>query len=294
MKDLSIVILSYNTVDLLRDCIKSVYETTKNIDYEVWVVDNQSKDGSADMVEREFPNVKLIRNSINGGFSQGNNLAIKECLPHSRYVLILNPDTVVHDGTLEECVKFLDKREDVGCLGCKVVLASGKLDKACKRGFPSPWNSLSYFLHLDRLFPGSKKFGGYNATYIHEDEESEIECLVGAFMMLRKETIEKVGMLDDTFFMYGEDIDWCYRVMEGGYKNYYYPKVSITHYKGESSKKQSTRMIGEFHKSMLIFYDKHYKEKYNFLVTGLTYLGVYSKWGLSLLINAFKKEKKVF
>lgn len=294
MKDLSIVIVSYNTCDLLRDCLNSVYNNTENIDYEVWVVDNQSKDGSPDMVEREFPQVKLIRNPINGGFSQANNLAIKQCLDYSRYVLILNPDTVVPKETLEDCVKLLNNNEKVGCLGCKVVLASGKLDKACKRGFPSPWNSLCYFLKLDKLSPKLKKFGGYNATYIDEDEESEIDCLVGAFMMLRQETIKKIGLLDDTFFMYGEDIDWCYRVKEGGWINYYYPKVRITHYKGESSKKQSTRMIGEFHKSMFIFYNKHYKAQYNFLVNGLTYLGIYAKWGMSLLVNAFKKEKKVF
>lgn len=290
--DLSIVIVSYNTVNLLRDCLNSIYKTTKNIKYDVWVVDNQSKDGSPDMVEKEFPQVKLIRNSINGGFSQANNLAIKEC-KDSRYVLILNPDTIVLDNTLELCVKKMDIDKQIGALGCKVVLANGNLDKACKRGFPSPWNSLCYFLKLDKVFRDNKKFGGYNATYIHEDQESEIECLVGAFMMVSQEAIEKAGMLDDTFFMYGEDIDWCYRIIEAGFKNYYYPKAKIMHYKGESSKKQSTKMIGVFHQSMIIFYNKHYKHKNNFIVNGLTYLGIYAKWGSSLLINFFRKEKRV-
>lgn len=289
--DLSIVIVSYNTLELLRNCLNSIFNNTKDINFEVWVVDNQSKDGSADMVEKEFPQVKLIKNNINGGFSQANNLALSQV--KSRYSLILNPDTIVPEGTLKTCVEYMDIHEDIGCLGCKVVKPNGDLDRACKRGFPTPWNSLSYFLKLDKIFPNSKKFGGYNATYIHEDEESEIDCLVGAFMMVRKQTIDKVGLLDDTFFMYGEDIDWCYRIKEAGWKNYYYPKVKIIHYKGESSKKQSTKMIGVFHKSMIIFYNKHYKNKYNFLVTALSHLGVYTKWGLSLFKNSLRKEKKV-
>ena len=291
--DLSIVIVSYNTLDLLRNCIKSIYENTKDMEYEIWVVDNQSKDGSLEMVEKEFPQVKLIRNSINGGFSQANNLAINQC-KNSKYVLILNPDTIVPKETLEETVNFMNEHQDIGCIGCKVVKPDGNLDRACKRGFPSPWNSLTYLLKLDKLFPKSKLFGGYNATYINEDEESEIDSLVGAFMMLRQETIKQVGLLDDTFFMYGEDIDWCYRIKQAGWKNYYYPKVEIIHYKGESSKKQSTRMIGEFHKSMLIFYNKHYKYKYNIFVTALTYIGIYLKWGVSLFINLLKNEKRVF
>ncbi|MBU3111019.1 glycosyltransferase family 2 protein [Clostridium lacusfryxellense] len=291
--DLSIVIVSYNTVDLLRDCLTSVIKNTENIEYEIWVVDNQSKDKSAEMVENEFPKVRLIRNSINGGFSQANNLAIRQC-KESKYVLILNPDTIVPEGTLEQCVYFMEKNKEIGCLGCKVVKIDGTLDKACKRGFPSPWNSFCYLTKLDKLFPNNKKFGGYNATFIHEDEESEVDALVGAFMMLPKETIEKVGLLDETFFMYGEDIDWCYRVKQAGWKNYYYPKVSIVHYKGESSKKQSTKMIGVFHKAMFIFYNKHYKNQYNIFINLLTYLGIYSKWGLSLTINTFKKGKRVF
>lgn len=289
--DLSIVIVSYNTIDLLRNCLNSIYKNTKSIIYEVWVIDNQSKDGSPEMVEREFPQVKLIRNSINGGFSQANNLAIRQC--NSRYVLILNPDTVVPEKTLEETVRFMDFHEEVGCIGCKVIRPDGSLDKACKRGFPTPWNSLTYLLKLDRLFPKSRLFGGYNATYIDEDEESEVDSLVGAFMMLRQEVIQRVGLLDEKFFMYGEDIDWCYRIKEAGWKNYYYPKAKIIHYKGESSRKQSTKMIGVFHKSMIIFYDKHYKNKYNFIITGLVHLGIYVKWGSSLAINFFRKEKRV-
>ncbi len=289
--DLSIVIVSYNTVDLLRSCLESIYNNTSNISYDVWVVDNQSKDGSPDMVDKEFPQVKLIRNTINGGFSQANNLALKQI--KSRYSLLLNPDTIVLKDTLEECVKFMDNNIEIGCLGCKVEKPDGTLDKACKRGFPSPENSLAYFLKLDKIFPNSKVFGGYNATYIGENEETEIDSLVGAFMMLRKETLEEVGLLDDTFFMYGEDIDLCYRIKQAGWENYYYPRVKIIHYKGESSKKQSTRMIGVFHKSMLIFYNKHYRKKYNIVVTAMTYAGVYTKWGLSLLINFFKKEKRV-
>jgi len=291
--DLSIIIVNYNTVDLLRACLSSVIKNTENIEYEIWVVDNRSKDGSPEMVECEFPEVKLIRNSINGGFSQANNLALKQCMG-SNQVLLLNPDTIVPKNTLEECVDFMQKNNEIGCLGCKVVKIDGSLDKACKRGFPSPWNSLCYLLKLDKLFPNNKKFGGYNATFVNEDEESEIDCLVGAFMMLSKEAIERVGLLDESFFMYGEDIDWCYRIKEAGFKNYYYPKVSITHYKGESSKKQSTKMIGVFHESMFIFYNKHYKNKYNIIVSLLIYSGIYLKWGLSLSVNSIKKGKRVF
>lgn len=289
---ISIIIVSYNTKALTKQCLDSIYNNVKDVDYDVWVVDNKSSDGSAEMIESEFPKVNLIVNRINGGFSQANNLAIKKC-EDSEYILLLNPDTIVKPDTIEKSVEFLINNDDVGCLGCKVIKGDGNLDKACKRGFPSPWNSFCYLLKLDKVFKGSKKFGGYNATYIDEDDESEIDCIVGAFMLIRNQVFNKIGLLDESFFMYGEDIDLCYRIKQANWKIYYYPKVEIIHFKGESSKKQSNKMIGCFHKSMFIFYNKHYKNKHNFLVNGFIYFGIYSKWAMSLFKNLFRKNKKV-
>ncbi|MBI6873603.1 glycosyltransferase family 2 protein [Clostridium aciditolerans] len=286
--DLSIIIVNYNTKELLKQTIQSVIDTTKNIDYEIIVSDNNSTDGSIEMVEEYFPQVNLIKNKDNLGFPKGNNVAIKKSI--GRYVLLLNSDTVVIDNCLEKCIKYMNSHKNIGVLGCRVVLKDGQLDHACKRGFPTPESSLFYMLKLYKLFPDSKKFGQYTLSYLHEDEINEVDSLTGAFMMLRKETIDEVGLLDEEFFMYGEDIDWCYRIKEAGWKVMYYPEAKIIHYKGASSKKKRFKTLYEFHRAMILFYDKHYRLKYNIFVTILVYLGVCVKFILSLFVNIFKKR----
>jgi len=285
--ELSVVIVSYNTKDLLRNCLKSVFEQTRDIDFEVWVVDNNSTDGSADMVKAEFPTVNLIRNPINGGFAQANNLALRQCM--GDYMLILNPDTVIPENTFKKVIDFFRQHPDAGAVGCKLIKADGRLDIACKRSFPTPWNSLCKAIGLDRLFSGSKLFGGYNLTYLVENETHSVDCLVGAFMMLPHAVIELVGYLDEAFFMYGEDIDWCYRIKKSGYSIYYYPGTYIWHYKKESSKKESTKAIGYFHNAMLIYYNKYFKCKYPVVLNWLVYAGIYARWGLAIAMNAIKR-----
>ena len=286
--ELSVIIVSYNTKDLLQNCLKSIFEQTKEIGFDVWVVDNDSSDGSADMVEAKFPLVNLIRNPVNGGFAQANNLVLKQCT--GDYVLILNPDTIIPENTFKKVIDFLQQHSDAGAVGCKLIKADGRLDIACKSGFPTPWNSFCKATGLDRLFPKSKFFGGYNLTYLDENETHAVDCLVGAFMMLPRTVMEQVGYLDEAFFMYGEDIDWCYRIKKAGYSIYYYPGTYIWHYKRESSKKESTKTIRYFHKAMYIYYNKHFRRKYPVLLSWLVYIGIYAKWGLAIVINAIKRK----
>lgn len=286
--DLSIIIVNYNTKELLKQTIQSVIDNTENISYEIIVVDNASVDGSVDMVNKDYPQVKVIENTENLGFSKANNKGIK--IAYGRYIMLLNSDTYVLESCLESCISYIDKYEDIGALGCKLVLANGELDHACKRGFPTPEASLYYLLKLDKLFPKVKKFGQYKMSYVSEDDISEVDSLTGAFMIARREVIEKIGGLDESFFMYGEDIDWCYRIREAGYKIMYYPKVKTIHYKGQSSKKKRLKTIYEFHRAMYLFYKKHYYKKYNFLVTLFVYIGIVLRLTLALLLNCFRKR----
>lgn len=285
--DLSIIIVNFNTKDLLRGTIESVIRTTKDIEYEIFISDNGSTDGSIEMVKSEYPKIILIENGENLGFSKANNIAIKSC--SGRYVLLLNSDTVVLEDCLNRCLGYMDNNKDIGALGCKVMLADGKLDHACKRGFPSPEASLYYMLRLDRLYPENKRFGQYTLNYLDEDTINEVDSLTGAFMMVRRETFEKIGLLDEDFFMYGEDIDWCYRIKEAGWKIVYYPEAEIIHYKGGSSKRKRSKTIYEFYRAMYLFYNKHYKSKYNIFIRYMVYIAILGKLGLSLFINCFKR-----
>lgn len=286
--DLSVIIVSFNTAELTVNTINSVIETTKENNYEIIVVDNASKDDSVNRITNEFGDkVNLIINSENLGFSKANNMAIKQS--KGDYVLILNSDTVVHKEAIDRSLRYIKKHKDIGALGCKVLLRDGSLDKACKRGFPTPWNSLCYGLKLHKLFPKVKTFGGYQLTYLDDDSIHEIDCVMGAFMILPKEVINKVGMLDEDYFMYGEDIDWCYRIKGAGYKVVYYPEASITHYKKASFAKRKEKTIREFYKAMGIFYDKHYKGKYNILVSFTVHLGIKLQMYMALLKNFLKK-----
>ncbi|HHX60525.1 MAG TPA: glycosyltransferase family 2 protein [Epulopiscium sp.] len=285
--DLSIIIVSYNTQDLLRQTIQSVIDTTHKIKYEIIVSDNDSSDGSPLMVEQEFKEVKLIKTGANLGFSKGNNIGIKEA--KGRYILLLNSDTVVKGNCLDECVRYMDQHNEIGVLGCKIVLPSGKLDHACKRGFPTPQASLYYMLGLYKAYPNNPKYGAYCAAHLGEDEVGEADALMGAFMMLPRAVIDEVGGLDEAFFMYGEDLDWCYRIKEAGYKVMYYPKEYIVHHKGSSSKKKRIKTIYEFHRAMILFYNKHYRKKHNLIVTLGVYFGVVARMIMTYIVNLWRK-----
>lgn len=290
--DLSIIIVNYNTKDLLKQTIQSVIDTTNNISYEIIVSDNNSTDGSVEMVKECFTQVKLIENKVNLGFSKGNNVAISKSI--GRYILLLNSDTVVMDNCIQKSVEYIHKNKNIGALGCKVVLKDGNLDHACKRGFPTVENSLYYILKLHKFFPKVKKFNGYNLGYLDENKIHEVDSITGAFMMVRRKVIKNVLFLDERFFMYGDDIDLCYRIKEAGFKIVYYPEVKIIHHKGASSRKRPLMTLYEFHRAMILFYNKHYRRKYNILITTLVYLGVYLRFTLAIFINLFKKKEYTY
>lgn len=287
--DLSIVIVNYNTKELLLQTLESVFMSSGIGEYEVFVVDNASSDGSCTTVQMKFPSVKLICNRVNVGFASANNQALREA--SGRYVLLLNSDTVVKPDTLDTMLGFMDTNLDVGAAGCKVVKPDGSLDLACRRSFPTVRNSLYHFLRLDRLFPSSRRFGEYNLTYLDENESNPVDCLVGAFMMVRREVIDEVGLLDELFFMYAEDIDWSYRIKEAGWAIWYVAETSIVHYKGSSSAKRPVRMIYEFHHAMLTYFKKHHMAQTWFGFRWLVYLGILASFALMAGKNTIRLQK---
>jgi GT2 family glycosyltransferase len=284
--DLSILIVNYNTRDLTLGCLKSVFASSTRYTYEVILIDNASRDRTVEAVEELYPQVRLIRNTDNVGFSRANNQGIKAA--RGRYVLLLNSDTVIQPDTLDVMLRFMDEHPEVGASGCKIVLPDGSLDKACKRGFPTPSASFYYAFGFSRLFPNVPRFNQYQLGYLDPDREYPVDCLVGAFMLVRREAIEQVGMLDEEFFMYGEDIDWCYRLKEAGWVNYYYPRTHIVHYKGASSRKKPYKIIYEFHRAMVLFHRKHYRNRYPWYVNGCVYCGIAMKFMFSLLRNKLR------
>lgn len=253
---LSVVIVNYNVAAFLEQALASAQKAMRNIDGEIFVVDNNSADNSVAMVRSKFPDVHLIENHDNVGFARANNQAIR--ISKGEYVLLLNPDTVVEEDTFEKCIAFMDAHPQGGGLGVKMVDGNGRFLPESKRGIPYPSSAFYKLFGLSKLFPKSTKFGAYHATYIGEDETAEVEVLSGAFMLLRKEALDKVGLLDEDYFMYGEDIDLSYRILKGGYKNYYFPETRIIHYKGESTKKGSLNYVYVFYKAMQIFAQKHF------------------------------------
>lgn len=253
---LSVIIVNYNVSAFLEQALTSAQKAMRGIDGEIFVVDNHSVDNSVAMVKAKFPHVKLIENQDNVGFARANNQAIR--ISSGEYVLLLNPDTLVEEDTFEKCLRFMDETPDCGGLGVKMVDGQGRFLPESKRGIPYPKSSFYKLFGLSKLFPKSQKFGAYHATYIGEDETHEVEVLSGAFMMMRKSVLDQVGLLDEDYFMYGEDIDLSYRILKGGYKNYYFPQTRIIHYKGESTKKGSLNYVYVFYKAMQIFAKKHF------------------------------------
>jgi len=265
---LSVIILNYNTSGLLKACLSAVLESNgfEGRNMEVIVVDNNSSDGSAEMVRKEFPEVKLIRNKKNLGFSAGNNAGIKNA--RGKFLLLLNTDTSVEPDALITILKVMENDRSIGAATCLLQTADGKIDPASHRGFPTPWNALSYFLGLEKLFPKIRFFGGYHQGWKNLKVPHEVDCISAAFMMVSGEVIDKVGLLDERFFMYGEDIDWCLRIKEAGFKIFFYPGVKTLHLKRQSGREnkadQSIRKNArrQFIETMTQFYSKHYLSKY--------------------------------
>ena len=265
---LSIIIVNYNVSCFLEQALTSVYKALRHIEGEVYVVDNNSVDNSLAMVAAKFPQVHVIANKANVGFAKANNQAIR--ISTGEYVLLLNPDTVVEEDTFEKCLRFMDETPDAGGLGVKMVNGKGEFLPESKRGIPLPAVAFYKLFGLSKLFPNSKRFGTYHLSYLSEDEIHSVEVLSGAFMLMRRSALDKVGLLDEDYFMYGEDIDLSYRILKGGYKNYYFPETRIIHYKGESTKTGSLNYVHVFYKAMQIFARKHFSQKnakiFNFLI----------------------------
>lgn len=287
--DLTIIVVNYNTRSLTLDALQSIVSSDARCDYEVIVVDNDSSDDSVAQITEKFRDIKLIANSTNWGFARANNQGI--ALSTGRYVLLLNSDTRLNSDTISKMLSYMDNRPLVGASGCRVSLADGRLDRACRRGFPTPAAALFYVTGISKLFPKSKYINRYHLGHLNPDTEHPVDSLVGAFMLVRREVIDQVGLLDEQFFMYGEDIDWCYRIKQAGWGIWYTPDTQITHYKGGSSPKKPARLVREFYRSMYLFYRKHYRHSYNPLVTSLVQLGIGVAMILALFKNAVKRQR---
>lgn len=290
--DLSVVIVSYNVSSFLDQALTTIEDSARGFEHEVFVVDNASSDDSVAMAGKKHPKVHVIVNTENLGFAKANNRALKEV--SGRYVLLLNPDTVLRHDTLRIMVEFLDTHQDAGAAGCKVINPDGSLQLACRRGFPTPGVAFFKMVGLANLFPKSKKFGAYNLTYLDPDTVAEVDAISGSFMMLRKEILDTVGLLDEVYFMYGEDLDYCYRIKEAGWKIFYVPSTEIIHFKGESTKSVPTmQSIHTFYNAMDIFVNKHYSNRSLFLFPRwLLMTGIYSRMAWVYGVNLLKKSRQ--
>lgn len=255
---LSVIIVSYKVKFYLEQCLLAVKKATAGIESEIYVVDNHSNDGSVEFIAERFPDINLISSNHNNGFSRANNIAIRQC--SGEYVLLLNPDTIVGERSIKEVLKFMDAHPKAGGVGVKMLNADGSCAKESRRGVPTVATSFYKMTGLCACYPHSQRFAHYYMGHLPWDKSAQIEIISGAFCMLRHSAIDKIGLLDEDFFMYGEDVDLSYRLLKGGYENWYVP-VEILHYKGESAHKSSFRYVHVFYNAMLIFFRKHYGNK---------------------------------
>lgn len=287
MTKLSIIIVNYNVQYFLEHCISSIYRSKVNFSYEIIVVDNASTDQSVEMVQQHFPNVKIIENKNNAGFAKANNQAIN--IAHGAYCLLLNPDTILQEDTLQKSIDTLDSDTKIGALGVKMLDGSGNYLPESKRGFPSPSVSFYKMFGLSKLFPNSKIFNQYHLGHLDENQNHEVDVLSGAYMMIRKNVLNTIGNLDENYFMYGEDIDLSYQIKKAGYKNYYLSTTNIIHFKGESTKKGSLNYIKLFFGAMLLFAKKNLPSKQYKLLFPLLHIGIFIQAILGIARQAANK-----
>jgi hypothetical protein len=253
--DLSVIIVNYNVKEFLLNLLHSVEKASSNISKEIIVIDNASDDGSVEAIKQKFPSVRLIENKSNVGFGKANNQGLK--IAQGKYLLFINPDCIVSEDTFTKMISFFDSHPDCGLAGCKILNSDGTLQLACRRSFPGPWTSFTKVTGLSNLFPKSKIFARYNLTYLDENKTYEVDAVSGSFMMMRKDVYEKTGGFDEKFFMYGEDLDLCYRVQKSGFKVYYVHDTQVIHYKGESTKRSNLDDTKLFYDAMHLFVKKH-------------------------------------
>lgn len=285
---LSVIIVNYNVEHFLEQCLQSVDKAAKNLPVEIFVADNNSVDGSVAMVRKKFPHVRLIANEQNTGFAKANNQAIREA--KGEYILLLNPDTVVQEDTFSKTIGFMDGHPDAGGLGVMMLDGKGNFLPESKRGLPTPAVAFFKVFGLSALFPNSKTFGKYHLGFLDKNKTHEVDVLSGAFMLLRRAALNKIAEqegqnmpLDETFFMYGEDIDLSYRIKKAGYKNYYFADTRIIHYKGESTRKSSVNYVLVFYNAMAIFARKHFAKEQAALFSFLIYLAIFLRAGAAII-----------
>jgi N-acetylglucosaminyl-diphospho-decaprenol L-rhamnosyltransferase len=302
MPSLGIVIVNYRTPEMLRDCLRSIF-MSEGVSPSVCVVDNASGDESAAMVRRDFPQVSLFVQPGNQGYAFANNIGLQHfgfskqaggaVSPDTPdYILLLNPDTLLPPTALAEMIAFMEARPYCGAAGPKLIRADGALDKACRRSFPSPEVSFWRLTGLSKLFPKHERFGRYNLTYIDEDQTIEVDSVVGAFMLMRREALQQAGLLDDTFFMYGEDLDLAYRIKQAGWQIWYNAAVTVMHYKGSSSKQVSSQSIVHFYEAMRIFHRKHYHQSLPHPLNVAIESAIWALCRLMLVRNALRKPEQ--
>ena len=290
MVDISICIVTLKARDFLRECLNSLEANPPGGSLEIIVVENHSSDGTVEMLRQDYPYVQLIENETNAGFVRPMNQAMHAA--SGRYVLLLNPDTVVLPGAVDSLIDFFAKNPQAGICGPKVLNRDRSLQKSCRRGEPRPVAVLSYFLGLSKLFPRSKYFGGYLMNYMDEDALHEVAGVAGSCMLVRREVIEQIGYLDERFFAYQEDADYCFQARKAGWKIYYAPQAQIIHYGGQGgSRVQPYRSIFEWHRSYFLYYRKNLASDYFFLFNWFYYLAMGIKFLVSLMANALRREK---
>lgn len=296
--DLSIIIVPYKCKDKLDVTLEAVFASQTRYTYEVIMLDNDSQDGTEELVREKYlsqPNIAakttFIQNGANLGFPKANNLGMQRA--KGEYLLLLNPDTKVAPDTLEVMMNFMKSRPDVGIATCKLIKGNGELDWACRRSFPDPWVSFFRLSGLSKLFPHNKTLAAYNLTYKSIDDETEIDACVGAFMFISPQCLRATKSFDESFYMYGEDLDLCYRAKQAGFKVWYYPKTTTIHYKGQSSRKAPQRSLYAFHDAMWIYYKKHLYAQYPLVLNWLVYVGIWARYYLKSFQNFFRAEKYV-
>lgn len=285
--DLSVVIVNYNVRHFAEQCLNSVREASDGLTVEVWVVDNDSTDGSVEYLRPKFPEVHFIASQENLGFARANNLALKQA--GGRYLLILNPDTLLGRDSLRAMIGYLDSHLDVGALGPKILTRYGQFDRASKRGLPTPWVSFCRLSGLGRFFPQSQIFGRYDLLYLDPERDADVDSLCGAAMMVRREAYNAVGGLDEAFFMYGEDIDWSYRFALAGWKVRYAPVTSIVHFRGESTRRSTFDRDRAFYGAMHLFVEKHFRGRYPWFSHKFLDLGIFIAEIASRLSKLWKR-----
>ncbi len=284
---LSVIIVNYNVRYYLEQCLHSLYRAIDSTETEIFVVDNCSSDDSLEMLRQSFPSVKLIASRENLGFAKANNRAIKAS--EAEYVLLLNPDTLVQEEAIRNMLTFMDAHPEAGALGVKMIDGQGRFLPESKRGLPTPMVSFYKISGLAALFPRSRRYGRYHLGWLDKEKIHSVEILAGACMLVRNEAIAKAGLLDEDFFMYGEDIDWSYRILKAGYRNYYFPPGRILHYKGESTKKGSLNYVYVFYKAMAIFAKKHFLGK-SFFYAILINIAIWLSGAFSFFSGLLRKS----